>query len=119
MAPLKASSIAALDGQAPNGLSVSTISCWEVAMLHGNGRLVFSRPLDQWFDEAFRYPGVHAVDVSREILVDSCRLPGDFHRDPADRILVATARALDIPLVTADKRILSYKNVDSIHPNAL
>ena len=56
------------------------------------------------------------VELTPQIAVDSTQLPGEFHRDPADRILVATANALHCPLLTADARIVSYPHVEAIGP---
>ena len=109
----------ALDAQAGSGIGVSAISCWEVAMLHARRRIVLPCTLDDWLDQALRYPGIQLLDLTRMHLVDSCRLPGQFHADPADRMIVATARALGCPLVTADTKILGYDHVNAIHPEAL
>ena len=90
------------------------MSCWEVAMLHSRERLELPCPLDDWLDQALKYPGVQLLQLSRHAVVDSCRLPGDFHRDPVDRMLVATARELDCPFITADEKILRYEQVATI-----
>ena len=108
-----------LDGRGEKGIGVSVFSCWEVAMLHARGRLSFSCSLDEWVIVALRYPGVRPIDLTPEIAVESCRLPGDFHRDPADRIFVATARLLDCPLVTADEQILRYAHARMLGPQDL
>ena len=60
---------------------------------------------------ALTYPGARLVDLTPEIIADSTNLPGSFHNDPADQLLVATARVLDIPMMTADSKILSYSHV--------
>ncbi len=98
------------------GIAISPMSCWEVAMLFDRGRLVASVGALEWIERAVKYPGVRLVELSPRIAVDSTTLPGDFHRDPADRILVATARALDCPLITADARILEYPHVRTVGP---
>ncbi len=100
-------------------IGISAISCWEVAMLQIRSRLVLPCSLDEWLDQSLNYPGVREVDLTRSYLVDSCRLPGEFHKDPADRILVATARALDCDLITADETILTYAHVNAIHPEQM
>jgi PIN domain nuclease of toxin-antitoxin system len=93
------------------GLGVSAISCWEVAKLVEYGRLELPCPVADWLDQALAYPGVRLLDLSPRIAVESTRLPGGFHRDPADQIIVATARTLDVPLLTLDGRIRSYAHV--------
>ncbi|CAG0981731.1 Ribonuclease VapC22 [Anaerolineae bacterium] len=95
----------------PTGLGISAISCWEVAKLVELGRLILPQPIDVWLDLALAYPGVQLLDLTPQIAVESTRLPGAFHRDPADQIIVATARIYDCPLVTLDGRIRSYPHV--------
>jgi len=95
----------------PQGLGVSVISCWEVAKLVERGRLALPHPVDQWIRLALAYPGVRLLPFSPEIAVESTRLPGTFHRDPADQILVATARMYNCPLVTMDQQIRAYSHV--------
>jgi PIN domain nuclease of toxin-antitoxin system len=90
------------------GLFISTISIWEIAMLELKGRIIFSTGILAWIDDALKAPGLQVVSLLPEISVDSTRLPGSFHGDPADRIIVATARFLKCPLITADKKILQY-----------
>ena len=97
-----------------NGLGVSAISCWEVAKLVEYGRLRFQVSIENWFSLALGYPGIQLLPLTPRIAVESTRLPGDFHRDPADQIIVATARVYDCPLVTSDSRIIRYPYVDTI-----
>lgn len=93
---------------------VSAISAWEVSMLIEKGRLVLSMDVESWFDEVSQIPGVRFMPVDREIGIKSTVLPGNFHQDPADRMIVATARKLAVPLVTADEKIRSYEHVKTI-----
>ncbi|GKT08900.1 type II toxin-antitoxin system VapC family toxin [Desulforhabdus sp. TSK] len=95
-------------------IGVNAISVWEVAKLVEYNRLKLPCPLCDWFDEALSYPGVHLVELSPEIAIESTRLPGEFHRDPADQIIVATARIYDCRLVTSDSKILNYPYVKAI-----
>ena len=88
-------------------LLVSDITLWEVAMLHGLGRLRFSIPLREWLERAVAPPLVRRVGVSPAIAAELADLPETFHRDPADRILLATARLLGATLVTQDRRIVA------------
>jgi PIN domain nuclease of toxin-antitoxin system len=73
-----------------------------------------SRPVGQWLTLALRFPGVRLLPLTPEIAVASTQLPGTFHKDPADQIIVATARVHGCPLVTADARILDYLHVETI-----
>ena len=93
---------------ARGGLLVSAISVWEVAMLHAKGRIVLSLDLDEWVQRGLAAPGVRLAELTPEVLVESTRLPGSIHGDPADRMLVATARRMGAALVTRDGSLLSY-----------
>jgi len=94
-----------------NGLGVSAISCWEVAKLVEYGRLELACVVEEWMEQAMAYPGLQLLELTPQIAIESTKLPGSFHRDPADQIIVATARVYDIPLLTADRRILQYQHV--------
>jgi PIN domain nuclease of toxin-antitoxin system len=94
-----------------DGLGVSIISCWEVAKLVERGRLELSTTVEHWIEQALAYPGVELLELTPRIAVESTQLPGEFHRDPADQMLVATARVYDIPLLTADSKLLDYPHV--------
>ncbi len=96
-----------------SGLGVSLYSCWEVAKLVECDRLVLPPPLESWFASALAYPGVCLLDLTLPILIESTRLQG-FHKDPADQIIVATARTLSVPLLTADTKILDYEGVSTL-----
>jgi PIN domain nuclease of toxin-antitoxin system len=97
-----------------SGLGISAISCWEVAKLIEYGRLELSCPLEEWMEQAVAYPGVQLLEFTPQIAIESTKLPGNFHRDPADQIIVATARVYDISLLTADSRILQYPHVRTL-----
>lgn len=97
-----------------DGLGVSVISCWEVAKLMELKRLSFEIDVHDWINQALSYPGIQLIEFSPRIAVESTQLPGEFHRDPADQIIVATARVNDCPLLTMDKKILDYKHVKFI-----
>jgi PIN domain nuclease of toxin-antitoxin system len=97
-----------------SGLEVSAISCWEVAKLVQYGRLELACPLEDWMEQALAYPGVQLLELTPRIAIESTKLPGTFHRDPADQIIVATARVYDIPLLTVDSRILQYPHVSTL-----
>lgn len=91
-------------------LGVCAISCWEVAKLVELGRLRLAIPVDQWLALAIQPPAL-LLPLSPEVAVGSTQLPGTFHRDPADQMIVATARHYDCPLVTLDQRIRAYPHV--------
>jgi PIN domain nuclease of toxin-antitoxin system len=93
---------------ATNQVFVSAITPWEIAMLVSRGRLTFACDVQAWLDEALAQPGIMLAPLSPVIAVDSVRLPGTMHGDPADRIIVATARHLRATLVTADTKLLAY-----------
>ena|SRR6266853_1272386 len=90
------------------GILISAISVWEVANLDAKKRVALSIGCHEWVREALRGPGIELVDLSPEIAIESTRLPEGFHADPADRILIATARNRNAILVTADRAILEY-----------
>lgn len=92
------------------GLGVSMFSCWEVAKLVENNRLVLPLPIDEWLSMALVYPGIRLLDLTIPIIVQSTQLIG-FHRDPADQIIVATAKVLNCSLLTVDHKILAYPHV--------
>ena len=96
-------------------VGISAISCWEIAKLVEYGRLELPSPLEEWFEQALNYPGVQLLALTPEIAIESTRLPGEFHRDPADQIIVATARVYGCSLVTLDDKILNYPHVTTIH----
>jgi PIN domain nuclease of toxin-antitoxin system len=100
-----------IEVSAHEGLAVSAISCWEVAKLVELGRLQLPTDLDDWLDLALNPSGVSLIPLSPQIAADSTRLPGDFHRDPADQIIVATSRLHDLPLATCDEKIRAYPHV--------
>ena len=87
---------------------VSAMSVWEIAVLEAKGWITLSRDRQEWVDAELAAPGMNFAGLTPEIAIDSTRLPGGFHRDPADRILIATARHLGARLVTRDARIIKY-----------
>jgi PIN domain nuclease of toxin-antitoxin system len=75
------------------------------------GRLTLPCDIDAWLTAALGYPGVQLLPLSPQIAAESTRLPGEFHQDPADQIIVATARVLGCSLLTADAKIRAYTHV--------
>jgi PIN domain nuclease of toxin-antitoxin system len=96
------------------GLGVSAISCWEVAKLAEYNRLKLPCSVSDWMAQALAYPGMRLLPLSPQVAVESTQLPGSFHRDPADQIIVATARIYNCPLLTADAKIISYSHVQAL-----
>ena len=106
---------AAIEHEQPDGdIIVSSISAWEIAMLVERGKLVLSMDVGSWLSTVAQIDAVHFLPVDVEVATKSVDLPGDFHKDPADRIIVATARKLAIPLVTKDDKIRAYAHVKTI-----
>ena len=92
-----------------DGVGVSAISMWEIGMLVAKRRLTLNRPGPlEWLREALAQPGLTLVPLTPEIAVESAALPGGFRSDPADHIIVATARIHNATLVTRDQRIVAY-----------
>ena len=86
---------------------VSPITFWETAMLARKGRLGLGRSVQDWA-HAILGNGVKAAEITPHIAMSAGDLPADIHGDPADRLIIATARAFGCPLMTADRQILSY-----------
>lgn len=95
-------------------LVASAISAWEIAMLVRNGRLVLTMDIDIWLATVAQIDGMRFAPIDAETAVKSATLPGEFHKDPADRMIVATARRLAAPLVTRDEKIRMYAHVKTI-----
>ena len=89
-------------------VAVSAITPWEIALLVERRRLRLGREVGEWIAEALALPGVALIPIEPAIAIDGVRLPCEFHADPADRFIVATARHLKAPLLTADRKILAY-----------
>ncbi|MBM4143619.1 MAG: type II toxin-antitoxin system VapC family toxin [Lentisphaerae bacterium] len=105
-----------LERAVPDGrIRVSIISAWEVAMLEAKGRLILASDCESWVREALAAPGIHLAELTPHIAVCSTRLPGIFHGDPADRVLIATARESEASLLTADEAILRYGKEGNVH----
>jgi len=93
---------------------VSAISAWEIAMLVERETIAFSMDVENWLATVQQIPGVRFTPVDVDISLKSVQLPGEFHKDPADRLIVATARKFAAPLVTKDLEIRAYAHVKTI-----
>ena len=91
-----------------DGAMLSAISAWEIGTLVRRGRLIPPVAVEEYVFQLFRGEGIIEAPVSAEIAELAARLGDDFHGDPADRIIVATAALLQVPLVTRDKQIVTY-----------
>lgn len=85
---------------------VSQISLWEIALKESIGKLRLSSSIDSWLKKATQ--SVQVLDLPVGVILDATRLPGEFHKDPADRFIVATARQNSLTLVTSDSLIVDY-----------
>lgn len=101
------------------GILVSIISVWEVGMLEAKGRIGFPLSCEKWVDQALSAPGISTAPLTPDIALASSRLPGGFHGDPADRIIVATARQLGVALVTRDRKIIDYGDEGHVSTQAV
>ena len=98
-------------------VGVSAITPWEIALLAERNRLRLAQEVGTWIEALLALPGITLMPIGPEIAIDSARLPGAFHADPADRLIIATARHSGARLLTADGTILSYAkrgHVDTI-----
>jgi len=112
---LSSAAAEAIDDAAADGsLRVSSISVWEVAMLVRAGRLELRMDVEDWVAESENLPFLEFVPVDNRIAAHSTALPGSFHADPADRMIVATARTLGAHVVTKDRKIRRYRHVKTI-----
>jgi PIN domain nuclease of toxin-antitoxin system len=95
---------------AVGGVLVSPVSAWEIGLLAAKRGFAFLPDPKAWFQSFLMNPGVRLAPLTPEIAIDSCFLQSSppVHADPADRLLIATARALNLPIVTRDRRILGY-----------
>ncbi|MEL6159797.1 MAG: type II toxin-antitoxin system VapC family toxin [Cyanobacteria bacterium J06623_5] len=93
---------------AASRLSVSAISIWEIGMLESKGRIQLRKNCLEWVREALSAPKMSLQPLTPEIAVESSRLPGSLHGDPADRILAATSRLVNAYLVTKDRKLWLY-----------
>jgi len=109
-APLSSAALDAMAAAHRDGLPayVSPITAWEVGMLASRGRLQLLIRPERWFANLFEVPGVRLAEMSPDLLIASSYLPGEPPRDPADRIIAATARELGATLITRDRALLDY-----------
>jgi PIN domain nuclease of toxin-antitoxin system len=109
--PMAATAVAAIRQASTHvRVLVSPVSAWEVGLLavRVRGAVTFKPTPGQWFERLLVKPGIRLTPLTPGAAIAASCLPGQLHSDPADRLLIATARELDVPLVTRDQRILAY-----------
>jgi PIN domain nuclease of toxin-antitoxin system len=107
--PMRPATVRAIErAGAQNALRVSVISAWEIAPLESKGRVGFAMSAADWLAGALDRADLQLVGLESDVAIESGRLPGALHPDPADRFLIATARLRAFTLVTRDARILKY-----------
>lgn len=90
-------------------LFLSAISIWEIAMLEKQKRIALHQPIQKWIRTATE--DLNVIPISADIALESVLLPNCEHKDPADRLILATARILDLKILSQDEKILSYINL--------
>ena len=110
---LKKSYLALIDECEKNSepVAISIISLWEIAYLASKGKINFSYSIDRWFSELDKDTWLQILPLTGSIILESTRLGKNFHKDPADRLIVATARQEGLKLLTADKKIIDSGSV--------
>ena len=103
-----------MEAAADRAIYISSISSWEIALLASRGRLTFTMDAQDWIAKSEALPFLHFVPVDNAIAVRSVGLAEPFHSDPADRIIVATAIIMGVPVVSSDMKIGRYPHVKSI-----
>lgn len=93
---------------------ISSISIWEIAVLHTKDRLQLSIDLEKWISQSEKLPFLQFVPVNNAIALQSVLLPDPLHNDPADRIIIATALSEGVALVTKDEKIIAYSLIETI-----
>ena len=101
-----------IDSVPRDQLAISSISIWELSLLFSRGKIELKVAPEEWFEAALQR--VEVIPLSPTITLGAYRLPGEFHRDPADRMIVATARCLGGRLVSKDRAIRNYEFVETV-----
>lgn len=109
-----ASRAAISEAAAANTLFVSPFSAWEIATLVRKGRIALTMSPQKWFQQVVDHAAVTMAPLDHETLIDSCQLPAEPPGDPADRIMIATARRMQLTIVTRDQPILAYARLGHV-----
>src|SRR5688572_18764845 len=109
-APLTDEAVEAMDqaGDAGTPALISPITAWEIGLLIAKGRLALPIDAGVWFNRLVQTANLDLAELTPEVLIASSFLPGNPPRDPSDRIMIATARARSLTVVTRDRNILNY-----------
>ena len=91
-----------------SSLYISAISIWEIALLVSKERIALSIDIDEWIQRVASITGLNLMDLSIPILTQSCTLLNYEHKDPADRMIIASARSINAHLITLDQKIIDY-----------
>ena len=102
------------ESKTPDNLCVSSISIWEIAMLVSKGRLILRVNLEDWIAQAEKVEAIQFVPVNNRIALRATQLPEPLHKDPADRIIIATTMELGCRLVKGDRKITAYPQVETV-----
>lgn len=111
LSPKALKTIAAVE---PGDRGIAAISIWEFVMMATREKVQVSIALDRWLERAISDTGIIVFPLSPQVAIESCSLPGEFHKDPADRLITATARVHGLTLVTKDAKIIAYEHVTTI-----
>jgi len=96
-------------------LHVSVMSAWEIGLLDAKGRIRLGMPVHEWMDTFFQRTRFRLLGLDLPVVLAANQLPGELHQDPADRLLVATARHHELTLLTEDHMILGYARQGYVH----
>ncbi len=91
-----------------NEAHLAAISLWEISMLDAKQRIILEMPCLEWISKSIELTHIRISPLTPNIAVESCQLPGAFHDDPADRMIVATARVEGLAILTRDAKIITY-----------
>lgn len=94
--------------------AIASISIWEFAMMAARRKIELQITPAEWLSYAVEKTGIRVMELSPNIAIEACSLPGNFHKDPADRIIVATARVNNMALITKDTKIIEYPQVNAV-----
>lgn len=96
-----------------NALYISTISVWEIALLTLKKRLILNVDIGEWIAKAESLKFLNFIPIDNTVALNSVNLPPPLHNDPADRIIIASAKERDALLITKDEKILKYPFVNA------
>lgn len=97
-----------------NKAYIAAITLWEIAMLEKKERIILEMPYLEWINKSIELTRIQVCPLNAKIANESVNLPGKFHEDPADRMIVASARINALTLITRDKSILTYSQNDYV-----